>query len=86
MHHLMLGTFLEKAEDGKWHRRGLTDEEIVAHINSLIGGGLGTLNASIEFVIHMLAVNPEAQQRVYQNIMDVCGNEVRNMSYFDSWN
>lgn len=75
LHHLMLGTFLEKAEDGKWHRRGLSDEEIVAHINSLIGGGLGTLNASIEFVIHMLAVNPEAQQRVYQNIMDVCGNE-----------
>ena len=76
LHHLLLGTYLDKAEDGKWYRRGLTDEEIVAHINSLIGGGLGTLNASIEFVIHMLAANPAVQQRVYQDIMDVCGSEV----------
>ncbi|XP_022303782.1 cytochrome P450 3A6-like [Crassostrea virginica] len=75
LHHLLLGTYLDKAEDGKWYRRGLTDEEIVAHINSLIGGGLGTLNASIEFVIHMLAANPAVQQKVYQNIMDVCGSE-----------
>lgn len=76
LHHLLLGTYLDKAEDGKWYRRGLTDEEIVAHINSLIGGGLGTLNASIEFVIHMLAANPAVQEKVYQNIMDVCGSEV----------
>lgn len=76
LHHIMMGSFLDVAEDGKWYRRNLTDEEIVAHINSLIGGGLGTLNSSIEFAIHMLAVNPLTQQKIYDNILQICGSEV----------
>ncbi|XP_061185431.1 cytochrome P450 3A28-like isoform X1 [Saccostrea echinata] len=75
LHHIMQGSVQVLAEDGKWYRRGLTDEDIVAHINSLIGGGLGTLNASIEFVIHMLSVHPSLQQKLYENIIEVCGNE-----------
>jgi cytochrome P450 len=76
LHHIMQGSFLYSDEDGKLCRRNLTDEEIVAHVHSLIGGGIGTLNASIEFTIHMLAVNPSIQQKIYDSILRVCGSEV----------
>jgi cytochrome P450 len=52
------GSFFDRDEQGIYRRRHLKDEEIVGHINSLIGGGIGTLNACLSFVIHMLAVNP----------------------------
>ena len=70
------GSFFDRDEQGIYRRRHLKDEEIVGHINSLIGGGIGTLNACLSFVIHMLAVNPHAQQKAFQEVIKICGYDV----------
>ncbi|XP_063437513.1 cytochrome P450 3A4-like [Mytilus trossulus] len=68
-------SFFDRDEYGIYRRRQLKDQEIVGHINSLIGGGIGTLNACLSFVIHMLAMNPTAQQKAFQEVIKICGYE-----------
>ena len=63
-------------EQGAVCKQRLTDEEVVAHINSLVGGGLGTTNVALSFVLHELTVNPKVQQLAYEYILDYCGKEV----------
>lgn len=84
------GSFFDRDEHGIYRRRHLKDEEIIGHINSLIGGGIGTLNACLSFVIHMLAVNPCAQQKAFQEVVKICGydksptfDDVRKMEYLE---
>lgn len=84
------GSFFDRDEQGIYRRRHLKDEEIVGHINSLIGGGIGTLNACLSFVIHMLAVNPHAQQKAFQEVIKICGydkspsfEDVRKLEYLE---
>ena len=74
------GSFFDRDEQGIYRRRHLKDEEIVGHINSLIGGGIGTLNACLSFVIHMLAVNPHAQQKAFQEVIKICGYDVSKLN------
>lgn len=51
-------------------------EEIAGHINSLIGGSIQATNACLSFVIHMLAVNPQAQQKALEEVIELCGYDV----------
>ncbi|XP_021345680.1 cytochrome P450 3A28-like [Mizuhopecten yessoensis] len=88
--HIITRTFSSRDEEGKVVRRALDDEEIIAHLHSLIGGGLGTLNAALEFVVHCLAMNQPEQQRAYDEIFAQCGlNEhptvaaLKNMEYLE---
>ena len=75
------GTFLDHDEHGIYRRRSLKDDEIIGHISSLIGGGIGTQNACLSFVIHMLAMNPAVQQKAFQEIVKVCGYDVSQLYY-----
>lgn len=70
------GSFFDRDEYGIYRRRQLKDSEIIGHLNSLIGGGIGTLNACLSFVIHMLAMNPTEQQKAVQEIVKICGYDV----------
>lgn len=70
------GSFLDRDEQGIYRRRHLSDDEIIGHISSLIGGGIGTQNACLAFVLHMLAMHPEVQQKAYQEITSICGCDV----------
>lgn len=76
------GTFFDRDEYGIYRRRQLKDSEIIGHLNSLIGGGIGTLNACLSFVIHMLAMNPAAQQKAAQEVIKICGYD-KSPSYED---
>ena len=54
-------------------RRKLTIEEVVGHLNSIIGGGFGTTNAALAFVLHQLTVNEDIQEKVFEEIQCQCG-------------
>ena len=75
--------YTTRDEQGKTCKQRLTDEEVVAHINSLVGGGLGTTNVALSFVLHELTVNPKVQQQAYKYILDYCGKEV--IGFFSSY-
>jgi cytochrome P450 len=47
------------ASNEEKQRRKLTIEEVVGHLNSIIGGGFGTTNAALAFVLHQLTVNED---------------------------
>jgi hypothetical protein len=49
-------------------------------LNFFFGGGIGTLNACLSFVIHMLAVNPHAQQKAFQEVIKICGYDVSKLN------
>ncbi|XP_063437510.1 cytochrome P450 3A4-like isoform X1 [Mytilus trossulus] len=72
-------------------QRHLTVEEIVAHLNSITGGGFGTTNAALSFVLHQLTVNPDVQDKLFQEIKHNCGlfdnpdvDSIHKMKYLDN--
>ena len=73
---MLVGKFACRDQLGALTRKSLKDEEIVAHVHSLVGGGIGTLNAIISFIIHTLAMHPRAQQKAYDEVMQYCGMQV----------
>ncbi|XP_060077359.1 cytochrome P450 3A12-like [Ylistrum balloti] len=90
LNHIIRGTFTCRNEEGKLVRRSLDDEEIIAHLHSLIGGGSGTLNASLEFIVHCLAMNQAEQQKAFDEIFGQCGltehptaAALKNMEYLE---
>ncbi|XP_033725113.1 cytochrome P450 3A12-like [Pecten maximus] len=73
INHIINGTIRSRDEEGKLARRSLDDEEIIAHLHSLVGGGSGTLNASLEFIVHCLAMNQPEQQKAFDEVFGQCG-------------
>lgn len=73
LNQILRGTFTCRDNEGQFVRRSLNDEEVIAHLHSLIGGGLGTVSASLAFILHCLAVNPTEQQKAYDQILSCCG-------------
>lgn len=59
-----------ETDDG---HRPLTVEEIVAHVNSITGGGFSTTNGALAFVIHQLTVHQDVQQKVFEEMQCHCG-------------
>ncbi|KAJ8311577.1 hypothetical protein KUTeg_010932 [Tegillarca granosa] len=49
LHQLISRSFNDRDEKGVLIQRYLNDEDIVGHLNALIGGGLGTTNAALAF-------------------------------------
>ncbi|KAK3095663.1 hypothetical protein FSP39_017328 [Pinctada imbricata] len=73
---LMLHEYPVKDESGKVVcKRSLTDEEVIAHMNSLIGGGISTAGATLSFVLHQLAMNPHVEQQAYEYVLEHCGTD-----------
>lgn len=78
------------ANSDEKQRRKLTIEEVVGHLNSIIGGGFGTTNAALAFVLHQLTVNEDIQDKVFEEIKYHCGlfeepdvSSLMNLKYLD---
>jgi len=50
--------------DGSLGRRGLSTDETIAHILSLLSEMYSTTTAAIQFILYELAMNPECQEAV----------------------
>ena len=44
--------------------------------------GYETTAASIAFLLYNLTLNPEMQEKLHEEIMDVAGDQVNNTSFF----
>ncbi|XP_054161042.1 ecdysone 20-monooxygenase-like [Oppia nitens] len=53
---------------------GLTDSDIKITIIDFIAGGIFTVSNTLCFLFYHLAANPDAQQRLYEEIRDVMGD------------
>ena len=77
-------------EKGKFKeeiKRGFTPSEIYASSMLVISAGHETTASTLQFVMFMLAANPNIQQRLYE---DICSKEqlkyedIRDMKYLDA--
>ncbi|KAF9798385.1 hypothetical protein SFRURICE_003031 [Spodoptera frugiperda] len=55
----------------------LSDEEIMAHLNTFVAASFDTTSAVIQNVLLVLGSHPEIQERVYNEIQDVLKNRDR---------
>ncbi len=65
---------------------GLSRAEIIAQGFMFFLAGYDTLSTTLGFVFYILAINPEIQEKLYQEIEDTVENDVRrlNMPSFPS--
>ena len=59
--------------DGSFTRRPLVDDEILSHAFLIFTEAFKTTSAMIQFLLYELARNPECQERLYEEIIEVCG-------------
>ena len=61
--------------------KGLTKEEIVAQGLLFFIAGYDTTAIAIMYLLYNLALNPDIQDKVYEEIMNVAGERVRKRNY-----
>ncbi|CAI9741129.1 cytochrome P450 3A8 [Octopus vulgaris] len=70
-------------------KRGITDDEILAQCVIIFLAGYETTASTLTFFTHSMATNPEKQQKLYEEIIEVLGKDlpdydnVRNLPYLD---
>ncbi|RDD40233.1 Cytochrome P450 3A24 [Trichoplax sp. H2] len=72
-------------------KRGLTDDEIVAQSSTFMLAGYETTSSTISFTAYLLATNPDIQEKLREEIKDICNDEqdityemIANMHYLDN--
>uniref|UniRef100_A0A0L8FX30 Cytochrome P450 n=1 Tax=Octopus bimaculoides TaxID=37653 RepID=A0A0L8FX30_OCTBM len=79
---------LENVTDSRTGR-GITDDEILAQCVIFFLAGYETTTSSLTFFTHLMAINPEPQQKIYEEIIDVLGEDlpdydnVTKLTYLD---
>ncbi|XP_053386842.1 cytochrome P450 3A43-like [Mercenaria mercenaria] len=76
--------------DGKLTRRGLTVDETIAHILSLLSEMYSATSAIIQFILYELACNKNCQDKLHDEIYSLCGKDadislakLQNTEYLD---
>lgn len=76
--------------DGSLTRRGLTTDETIAHILSLLNEMFSTTTAIIQFLLYELACNRKCQEKLYDEVCHTCGKDgdislsaLHDMEYFE---
>ncbi|PVD36407.1 hypothetical protein C0Q70_03390 [Pomacea canaliculata] len=71
-------------------RSPLTTTEILGLTSGMVGGGVGPTASALGFTLHCLAVHPRHQEKLWQEVQDVCGvegvftiDQVRQIDYLD---
>ncbi|CAI9741138.1 cytochrome P450 3A24-like [Octopus vulgaris] len=57
-------------------KRGITDNEILAQCVLLLLAGYETTASTLTFFTHLMAINPEQQEKLHQEIVDVLGEDL----------
>jgi cytochrome P450 family 4 len=68
----LIDKFMHVEIDGKF----LADKYVRYDLNAAIFGTYDTLNPGISFALYCLAKYPEEQQKVYQEMNEILGNEI----------
>ncbi|GAB1602293.1 hypothetical protein Ahia01_000508400, partial [Argonauta hians] len=56
-------------------KRGMTDNEILAQSVVLFLAGYESTSSTLNFFTYLMATNPDAQEKLYQEIIDVLGED-----------
>ncbi|XP_052832924.1 cytochrome P450 3A17 isoform X1 [Octopus bimaculoides] len=70
-------------------KRGITDDEILAQCVIIFLAGYETTASTLTFFTHSMATNPEKQQKLYEEIVEVLGDDlpdydnVQKLPYLD---
>ena len=56
---------------------GLTNDEVIAQCMLFFLAGYETTATSISFLLYNLTLNPEIQEKLHEEIMDVAGDQVK---------
>ncbi|CAI9741136.1 cytochrome P450 3A8 [Octopus vulgaris] len=59
-------------------KRGITDDEILAQCGLILIAGYETTASTLTFFLHLMSVHPESQQKIYEEIEDVLGEDLPN--------
>eukprot|EP00106_Octopus_bimaculoides_P002301 XP_014769743.1 PREDICTED: cytochrome P450 3A19-like [Octopus bimaculoides] len=57
-------------------KRGITDDEILAQCVILFLAGYETTASTLTFFTHSMATNPEKQQKLYEEIVEILGDDI----------
>ncbi|XP_029651672.1 cytochrome P450 3A8 [Octopus sinensis] len=57
-------------------KRGITDNEMLAQCVLLFLAGYETTASTLTFFTHLMAINPEQQEKLHQEIVDVLGEDL----------
>lgn len=68
---------IENLQDWKT-KRGLKDKEVMAQSILFLIAGYETTSSALSFLAHSLALNPDIQEKLYNEIISVLGNEAAN--------
>ncbi|KAF2878993.1 hypothetical protein ILUMI_27175 [Ignelater luminosus] len=74
----ILDLMIELSSNGS----GFTDEELRDEVTTIISAGSDTTAMAIGYVLIMLALHPQYQEKVYQEVMDVLGPD-RTLEHTD---
>ncbi|ODN00223.1 Cytochrome P450 4C1 [Orchesella cincta] len=70
----ILDTLLEFSDDPN---NDVTDEYLAYELNTFVLGGHDTTSETMSIVVYMLAIHPELQEKVYQETLQVFGNDIQ---------
>lgn len=59
----------------------LTREELYANISELMLGAVDTTSNTMQWVLHQLSEQPEAQEKMYREVMEVTGGDICNTDH-----
>ena len=76
----------EKSKFQDQIRKGFTPSEIYANSMVVISAGHETTASTLQFVMFMLAANPDVQERLYKTINkeNMTYEEIRDSKYLDA--
>ncbi|XP_067653749.1 cytochrome P450 3A14-like [Haliotis asinina] len=86
---LIEGYSVSTDEDNNDVKRHLSDDELLSQAATMVGGGLGPTSSVLSFALHLLATNPDVQERLTDEINKVSQNEtfdydlLSQMEYLD---
>eukprot|EP00106_Octopus_bimaculoides_P002302 XP_014769744.1 PREDICTED: cytochrome P450 3A43-like [Octopus bimaculoides] len=59
-------------------KRGITDDEILAQCDLILLAAYETTASTLTFFVYLMSIHPESQQKVYEEIEDVLGEDLPN--------
>ncbi|XP_053694174.1 cytochrome P450 4C1-like [Sabethes cyaneus] len=75
--------FLDSLLQLSRERQQLTKEDITQHLDTIIFAGSDTTSTTMASVLLMMAMHPDVQEKVYQEVMEICPDKKQYVSLDD---